>query len=163
MTHEVAVELCQRLGLQAMLEGSVSAVGPATMVALAATDCHSGATIAKESVEVERKEDVLQRLGLLTSTIRRSLGESRASLARNNVPIEEATTPSLEALKAYTEAVARRAAGAEVAAVELLERAIAIDSQLHSRTRRSRASTAVSGRPGGAKNTPASPTNTVTA
>ena len=129
MTHEVAAELCQRLGLQAMLEGSVSAVGQTTVVALAATDCYNGATVAKERVEVDRKEDVLRALGQITSTIRRSLGESRASLARNNVPIEEATTPSLEALKAYTEAVAKRAAGAEVPAVELLERAIAIDPQ----------------------------------
>jgi serine/threonine protein kinase/Tfp pilus assembly protein PilF len=129
MTHEVAAELCQRLGLQAMLEGSVSAVGQSTAVALVATDCYNGATVAKERVEVERKEDVLRALGQLTSTIRGSLGESRASLARNNVPIEEATTPSLEALKASTEAVAKRAAGAEVPAVELLERAIAIDPQ----------------------------------
>ena len=129
MTHDVAAELCQRLGLQAMLEGSVSAVGQATAVALVATDCYSGAPVAKERVEVERKEDVLRALGQLTSTIRGSLGESRASRARNNVPIEEATTPSLEALKAYTEAVAKRAAGAEVPAVELLERAIAIDPQ----------------------------------
>ena len=129
MTHDVAAELCQRLGLQAMLEGSVSAVGRMTVVALAATDCSTGATIAKEVTEVERKEDVLRAMGQLTSSIRRSLGESGASLARNNTPIEEATTPSLEALKAYTEAVQRRAAGAEVEAVELLERAIAIDPQ----------------------------------
>jgi eukaryotic-like serine/threonine-protein kinase len=112
-----------------MLEGSVSAVGQATAVALVATDCSTGAAVAKERVEVDRKEDVLRALGQLTSTIRRSLGESRASLARNNVPIEEATTPSLEALKAYTHAVAKRAAGAEVPAIELLERAIAIDPQ----------------------------------
>ncbi|MBA2304326.1 MAG: protein kinase, partial [Acidobacteria bacterium] len=129
MTHEVAAQLCQRLGLQAMLEGSVSAVGRTTVVALAATDCYNDAPIAKESVEVERKEDVLRALGQLTSAIRTSLGESGASLARNNTPIEEATTPSLEALKAYTQAVARRAAGDEVPAVELLERAIAIDPQ----------------------------------
>jgi tetratricopeptide (TPR) repeat protein len=129
MTHDVAAELCQRLGLQAMLEGSVSAVGRLTNVALVATDCYTGATIAKEHVEVDRKEDVLRALGQLTATIRRSLGESGASLARNNTPIEEATTPSLEALKAYTEAVARRAAGHEVIAVGLLERAIAIDPQ----------------------------------
>ncbi|HEV8230238.1 MAG TPA: protein kinase [Candidatus Limnocylindria bacterium] len=129
LTHDVAAELCQRLGSQAMLEGSVAAVGRTTVVALAATDCHSDATIAKAAVEVDRKEDVLRALGQLTSDVRRSLGESVASLARNNTPIEEATTPSLEALKAYTEAVARRANGQEAKAVELLERAIAIDPQ----------------------------------
>jgi serine/threonine protein kinase/Tfp pilus assembly protein PilF len=129
MTHAVAADVCQRLGLQAMLEGSVSAVGRGTIVALVATDCHTETTIAREQIEVERKEDVLRAVGQLTSTIRRSLGESGASLARNNVPIEEATTPSLEALKAYTEAVALRAAGAEVRAVKELERAIAIDPE----------------------------------
>ncbi len=129
MPHAVAAELCQRLGLQAMLEGSVSAVGKTTVVALAATDCHTSATIAKVDKSVERKEDVLRALGEITASIRSSLGESGASLARNNTPIEEATTPSLEALKAYTEAFARRAAGAEVEAVALLERAIAIDPQ----------------------------------
>jgi eukaryotic-like serine/threonine-protein kinase len=129
MTHEVAAEACQRLGLQAMLEGSVSAIGPATVVALVATDCTSGATIAREQIEVDRKEDVLRAMGRLTASMRQALGETVTSLARHQVPIEEATTPSMEALKAYTQAVARRAAGAEMEAVPLLEHAIAIDPQ----------------------------------
>lgn len=129
MTHAVAAEVCQRLGLHAMLEGSVSAIGSATVVALIGTDCTSGATIARHHVEVDRKEHVLRAMGQLTISIRESLGESMASLARHRVPIEEATTPSLEALKAYTEAVANRAAGRELDAVGLLERAIAIDPQ----------------------------------
>ena len=129
MTHDVAMQVCQRLGLQAMLEGSVSAIGPSTAVALAATDCASGATVAREQAEVDRKEDVLRAMGGLTASMRKSLGESGTSVARHNVPIEEATTPSMEALKAYTEAVARRAAGSETDAVTLLERAIAIDPQ----------------------------------
>ncbi|HEU4701143.1 MAG TPA: protein kinase, partial [Conexibacter sp.] len=129
MSHDVAAELCQRLGLQAMLEGSVSAVGAATVVALVATDCNTGDTIAREQVEVLNKEDVLKAMGPLSAAMRTSLGESRASLARHNVPIEEATTPSLEALKAYTEGTARRAAGAELDAVPFLERAIALDSR----------------------------------
>jgi Tfp pilus assembly protein PilF len=127
MTHDVAAEVCQRLGLQGVLEGSVSAIGRSTAVALVATDCTTGATIAREQVEVDRKEEVLRAIGGLTASIRKSLGESAASLTRHNVPIEEATTPSLEALKAYTQAVAKRAAGSEMDAVALLERAIAID------------------------------------
>jgi eukaryotic-like serine/threonine-protein kinase len=129
MTHDVALEACQRLGLQALLEGSVSAVGPSTIVALVATDCGNGAPVAREQVEVDRKEDVLRALGRLTASIRKSLGESVTSVAGHNVPIEEATTPSMEALKAYTEAVAKRAAGSETDAVPLLERAITIDPQ----------------------------------
>jgi tetratricopeptide (TPR) repeat protein/tRNA A-37 threonylcarbamoyl transferase component Bud32 len=129
MTHDVAVEVCERLGLQAMLEGSVSAVGRSTLISLIATDCGTKATIARRQVEVERKEDVLGALGRLTAEMRSSLGESGASLASHNVTIEDATTPSLEALKAYTEAAARRAAGAEMDAIPLLERAIAVDPQ----------------------------------
>lgn len=127
LPHAVAVEVCQRLGIKAMLEGSVSAIGPSTVVALIATECTSGATIAREQVEVGRKEDVLQAMGRLSTSIRRSLGESLATVAHHNVPIEEATTPSMEALKAYTEAVAKRASGAETDAVRLLEQATGID------------------------------------
>ena len=127
LTHNVAAELCQRLGVHALLEGSVSAVGRAIVVALVATDCSSGAMIARQQVEVERKEDVLRAIGPLSESLRTALGESRASLAQHNVPIEEATTPSLDALKAYTEAAARRAAGAELDAIPFLERAIALD------------------------------------
>ena len=129
MAHNVAQELCQRLGLQAMLEGSVSAVGSATVVALAATDCTTGATIARQQVDVERKEDVLRAMGTITADVREALGESRDSLARHNVPIEEATTPSMDALKAYTEGIQRRAAGRETDAIPFFERAIALDAR----------------------------------
>ena len=129
MTHEVASEVCERLGLQALLEGSVSAIGRSTVIALAATDCGGGTTIARRQVEVERKEDVLRALGDITADMRTALGESVASLASHNVAIEDATTPSLDALKAYTEAAKRRAEGAENEAIPLLERAIAIDPQ----------------------------------
>ncbi len=127
MSHDTAADVCERLGLQAMLEGSVSAVGRSTLVALIATDCSTRATIARRQVEVDRKEDVLAAVGRLTLELRSALGESGASVAGHNVPIEDATTPSLDALKAYTEAVARRASGAELDAVPLLERAIKAD------------------------------------
>jgi eukaryotic-like serine/threonine-protein kinase len=129
MTHDVGADVCERLGLQAMLEGSVSAVGRSTLISLIATDCRTRSTILRRQVEVERKEDVLGALGRLTAEMRSSLGESGASLASHNVAIEDATTPSLEALKAYTEAAGRRAAGAELDAIPLLERAIQVDPQ----------------------------------
>jgi eukaryotic-like serine/threonine-protein kinase len=127
MTHDTAQEVCQRLGLQAMLEGSVSAVGRTTVVALAATDCATGATIARRQTDVERKEDVLRAMGTIIAEVREALGESRSSLARHNVTIEEATTPSLDALKAYTEGTTRRASGRETEAIPFFERAIALD------------------------------------
>jgi eukaryotic-like serine/threonine-protein kinase len=129
MTHAVASEVCQRLGLQALLEGSVSAVGRETVVALVASDCHTGATLTRQQVAVERKEDVLGAVGRLTEGVRTALGESSVSLARHNVRIEEATTPSLDALKAFTEGTTRRAAGDEIGAIPFFERAIALDGR----------------------------------
>jgi eukaryotic-like serine/threonine-protein kinase len=85
--------------------------------------------IARQQVDVERKEDVLRAMGTITAELREALGESRSSLARHNVPIEEATTPSLDALKAYTEGTMRRAAGRETEAIPFFERAIALDTR----------------------------------
>lgn len=127
VTHQAATELCVRVGSQALLEGSVSAIGGSTVIALVATDCGNGATITREQAEVQRKEDVLRVLGELTASIRTALGESRASLTAHNVRLEDATTPSLEALKAYTEAAARRASGREAEGIRWLERAIEAD------------------------------------
>ncbi|BCS34855.1 hypothetical protein TBR22_A40810 [Luteitalea sp. TBR-22] len=127
LTHGAAAELCQRLGVQAMLEGSVSAAGRNTLIVLVATDCETGAAIAREQAEVPKKDDVLRVLGELTASVRTALGEPRTSLSAHNVPIEDATTPSLEALKAYTEAAARRAAGQEMDGIRWLEKAIAAD------------------------------------
>jgi tetratricopeptide (TPR) repeat protein len=129
LTHDVAREACQRLGAAAMLDGSVSSVGRLTIVALVATDCSTGETIMRDQVEVERKEDVLGALGRIASSMRRSLGESVASLESHNVPIEEATTRSLEALRTYTVGVTRRAAGAEIESIPFFERAITLDPQ----------------------------------
>ena len=129
MSHDVAEEVCQRLGLDAMLEGSISSLGSATVVALAATDCTTGSSIARRQVEVERKEDVLRAVGQITADLREELGESRTSLARHNVPIEEATTPSLDALKAFTEGTTRRATGREIESIPFFERAISLDKR----------------------------------
>ena len=127
LTHDLARQACERLGLNAMVEGSVSAVGRNTVVALVASDCMTGETIVRNQVEVQRKEEVLRAMGGLATAVRTSLGESAASLESHNVPIEEATTPSLEALKAYTMGVTRRAAGVELDSIRYFENAIDLD------------------------------------
>jgi tetratricopeptide (TPR) repeat protein len=127
LTHATAREACERLQAGALIEGSVSAVGRATVVALVASDCGTGDTIARNQVEVEHKEEVLEAVGRIASTMRRSLGESVRSLEQHNVPIQEATTPSLEALKAFTAGVEKRASGSEIEAIPLLEHAIELD------------------------------------
>ena len=127
LTHAVAREACERIGASALIEGSVSAVGRTTVVALSASDCTTGDTIARDQVEVERKEDVLKAVGAIASSMRRSLGESGRSLEQHNVPIQEATTPSLDALKAFTAGVEKRAAGSEIESIPFFERAIGLD------------------------------------
>jgi eukaryotic-like serine/threonine-protein kinase len=127
LTHAVAREACERLDAGALIEGSVSAVGRATVVALIASDCKSGDTIARDQAEVDRKEDVLKAVGRIASSMRQSLGESKRSLEQHNVPIQEATTPSLDALKAFTAGVEKRAAGEEIESIPFFERAIDLD------------------------------------
>ena len=129
LTHDVAREVCERLGVSAMIEGSVSAVGKVTVVALVSTDCANGETIARDQVEVQRKEDVLGAVGRIATAMRTSLGESVTSLERHNVAIEEATTPSLEALKAYTAGVEKRAGGYDLESIPFFERAIQLDER----------------------------------
>ncbi len=124
---EVARELCERVGGRAMLGGTISSLGNHYVIGLNAIDCVSGDTLVKEQVEVSRKEDVLKALGSAASKIRSRLGESLASVEKFDAPIEEATTSSLEALKAYT--TGRRAAWTkgDAAGLPYHQRAIEID------------------------------------
>ena len=101
VTREVARELCLRTGSKAMLSGSISNLGSQYVVGLDAVDCSSGDTLAKEQEEAASKEDVLKALGKAAASLRAKLGESLASVQKFDVPVE-ATTPSLEALKAFS-------------------------------------------------------------
>ncbi|MGE5243730.1 MAG: tetratricopeptide repeat protein [Betaproteobacteria bacterium] len=99
---ELARDLCQRVGAKATVNGSIASLGRHYVIGLDALSCLSGETIATEQVEVSERERVLAALGSSVSTLRRRLGESLASIQRFDVSIEQATTPSLEALKAYS-------------------------------------------------------------
>jgi len=101
-TGEVAREICQRVQSKAMLAGSISALGNDYVIALNAINCASGEALVRQQVETHGKEQVLRRLGNAADDMRRKLGESLASIQKFDTPIEEATTPSLEALKAYS-------------------------------------------------------------
>jgi tetratricopeptide (TPR) repeat protein/predicted Ser/Thr protein kinase len=127
LDREVAREVCQRLSLKAMIEGSVSRLGSRYVVALTATGCATGEVFAREQVEAESRESVLRAVGRAASTLRARLGESLATLASFDVPIERATTPSLEALKAYTLGQVQRARGAEIDSIPFFQRAIDLD------------------------------------
>jgi tetratricopeptide (TPR) repeat protein len=132
LTHPVAREVCVRGGLKAMLEGSISRLGSAYVVSLVATRCDTDEAIAREQVQVDSQERVLQAVGRMASTMRAELGESLASIQRFDVPIEQATTGSLDALKAYTLGLSRRAKGDELGSIPFFERAIELDPEFAS-------------------------------
>jgi tetratricopeptide (TPR) repeat protein len=132
LTHDVAREVCQRQDVKAMIEGAIASIGSQYVVALTATACQDGDTIAREQVEASRKEDVLRAVGQGASRLRARLGESLATLRTYDVPIEQATTPSLDALKAYTLGIKERARGAEIESIPFFQRALELDPRFAS-------------------------------
>jgi serine/threonine protein kinase/tetratricopeptide (TPR) repeat protein len=102
LTPDVARELCQRAGTKAYIAGSIATLGSEYVLGLNAVNCQSGDTLAQEQVTAASKEKVLDALGAAASKLRGELGESLATVQKFDVPLSEATTSSLEALKAYT-------------------------------------------------------------
>src|SRR5688572_17473405 len=127
LTKDVAKEICERQGLKAMLIGSIASLGSTYVVTLEAVNARSGESIAREQVEAGSKEQVLSALGKAASELREKLGESLSSIKKHDVPIEQATTSSLEALKAYTMANEERAKGNAEQAATLYQRAVELD------------------------------------
>jgi len=102
LTPEVAREVCQRAQSKAYIVGSIATLGSEYVLGLKAVNCQSGDTLAQEQVTAASKEKVLDALGEAASKLRGELGESLATVQKFDVPLSEATTSSLEALKAYT-------------------------------------------------------------
>ncbi|HKE28389.1 MAG TPA: protein kinase [Bryobacteraceae bacterium] len=129
LTAELARDVCERTASAAVLEGSIASLGSQYVLGLRATGCRIGAVIDQEQAQVGRKEDVLNGLTRLTSKFRERVGESLATVREHATPLEEATTPSLEALKAYN--VARKAvtSSGNFTALTLTRRALEIDPE----------------------------------
>jgi serine/threonine protein kinase/tetratricopeptide (TPR) repeat protein len=127
LTPEVARELCQRAGSKAYIAGSISSLGSAYVLGLKAVNCQSGDALAEEQVTAASKEKVLDALGAAASSLRKELGESLATVHKFDVPLQQATTYSLEALRAMS--LGRKAANEQGDAAALLDhqRAIALD------------------------------------
>ena len=102
LTPEVALELCQRAGSKAYIAGTIGSLGSEYVLRLKAVNCQSGDTLAEEQVTAASKEKVLDALGESASKLRSELGESLASVQKFDVPLAQATTSSLEALKEYS-------------------------------------------------------------
>ena len=125
---EVAREICQRTGSAAVLDGSITGVGNQYVLWLRARNCRSGDVLAQEQAVAEKKEAVLSALSRISAQIRTRLGESLATI-QDHSTLEQATTSSLEALKAYTAGKMAIYARGGPAAIAHLQQAIAIDPQ----------------------------------
>ena len=127
VTPELGRELCRRAGGKAMIFGSISSVGRHYAIELKAQNCESGDPLAEEQREANSEEDVLSKLENAGVSLRNKLGESLASIKHHDVPLEQATTPSLEALDAYSEALRVRRLHGDNDALPLLKRAVSLD------------------------------------
>jgi class 3 adenylate cyclase/tetratricopeptide (TPR) repeat protein len=127
LTEEVAREVCMREGSKAMILGSIASMGTSYVIAVNAMNCQDGESLGATQAEAQRKEEVLRRLQEAGTGIREKLGESLASIQRFNRPLERATTASLDALQAFSQAMKVVQSGDEAAAVPLLQRAIELD------------------------------------
>jgi tetratricopeptide (TPR) repeat protein len=104
ITQEMAREICQRTTSKALLAGSIASLGSHYLIALKAMNCRTGDSLGSAGEEAESREKVLTTLGEVASKLRGKLGESLASLQKYDKPLHEATTSSIEALQAYTQA-----------------------------------------------------------
>jgi DNA-binding winged helix-turn-helix (wHTH) protein len=127
LTPEVSREICERTASAAVLDGSIASLGSQYVLTLRATDCRTGEVLAEEQVQVARTEDVLNALSQISSKFRTRVGESVATVKRHDTPLAEATTPSLEALKAYSMGWKVSFSTGPAAAIPFLKRAIEID------------------------------------
>ncbi len=127
LTAQVTQEVCQRTGSKAMLTGSISGLGSQYVIGLKAVNCNTGDVLAEAQEQAAGKEAVLKVLNATAVSLRSKLGESLSSVEKYATPVEEATTPSLEALKAYSLAAKAGHAKGFTAALPFFKRAVDLD------------------------------------
>jgi len=127
VTKDVAREICERQGIKALLVGSISGLGSHYVITLEALNGHTGEAIAREQAEADNKEQVLKKLGDAATKLRERLGESLGSIQKFDAPVEQATTASLEALRAFSLGDEQRAKGNNAEAIPFYKRATELD------------------------------------
>src|SRR5208337_2658918 len=128
LTPELGREICERTASAAVLDGSIAGLGSQYVLGLRARNCRTGDILDEEQVQAARKEDVLNALSQIASKFRTRVGESLSTVEKHDTPLQEATTPSLEALKAYSAACkVHFSIGDATAALPLYKRALEID------------------------------------
>jgi DNA-binding winged helix-turn-helix (wHTH) protein/tetratricopeptide (TPR) repeat protein len=127
VTGQVAREVCVRTGTAALLEGAIQNLGAMYVLNLRSTNCRTGDVIDREQAEVARKEEVLEAITRMTRGFRKRVGESGATLQKHDVPLAEATTASIDALKAYSLGLQAEANQSEDASIPFFKHALELD------------------------------------
>ena len=127
LTSDVAREIAQRAGIKAMLTGSIASFGSQYLITVSAVNVSSGETLTQIQQRAANKEAVLDALGKAASELREKLGESLASIQKFDKPLEQVTTGSLEALKAFTLGEQQHTNEEDLASIPYYERAIELD------------------------------------
>jgi eukaryotic-like serine/threonine-protein kinase len=129
LTPDIAQQVCERTGSAAVLQGSIASLGSQYVLGLRASNCNTGGLLDQEQIQVARREDVLNALSQMARKFRTRVGESLATVEKHSMPLAEATTPSLEALKAYSTAMKVDRSGGGDASAPFFQRAAEIDPQ----------------------------------
>lgn len=127
LTPQISREICERIGSKVVLDGSIAALGASYVLGLRATDCHNGEVLAEEQSQAAKKEDVLRVLDVMAGRMRRRLGESLATIDRYSKPLQEATSSSLDALKAFSQGEEIRTQGNPPVSVPFFRQALQLD------------------------------------
>jgi serine/threonine protein kinase/tetratricopeptide (TPR) repeat protein len=127
LSEETAREICQRTASAAVLTGSISSLGSEYVVGLKAVNCRTGDRLAQEQVQAAKKEDVLKALDQMAVKLRTTLGESLSTVQKYDTPLLEATTSSLEALKAFSLGMKTNFEKGNVSAIPFYKRAVELD------------------------------------
>lgn len=127
ITNDIAREICQREGDKAMIQGSIASLGKTYAIALHATNCKTGETLAREQVEAQDKEHVLRAISKAATSMRAKLGESLNSIQKLDHPLDQVTTSSLEAFQAYALGREQAYQGSNLAAIPFFQQATELD------------------------------------
>jgi eukaryotic-like serine/threonine-protein kinase len=127
VTGQVAREVCVRTGASVVLEGSIQNVGARYLLNLRSTNCRTGDVVDQEQAQVASKEEVLEAITRMTRNFRRRVGESRGTLQKYDVPLAEATTTSIDALKSYSLGLETLASKSEEASILYFKHAVELD------------------------------------
>ena len=130
LTADVARQICGKTSSKMMISQSIGDAGNGYHLQMRAFDCRSGATLATEQADIDKRNEVVHELGVTAARLRAKLGESADSLARFNQPLEKALSPSLEALQAVTQGLKLSLAGDAEGGRRLYQRAVELDPNL---------------------------------